>query len=363
MNGVITYDRERAYDGYTLLSETFRRPRRKDESSRAIWLIDMEGRPVHQWHVQSSLQSYCRLLPNGNLLYPTNDRSEVAHGTCGLRELDPDSNVVWQYRCRADHDCAILGNGNLMIHTITDNICPALGPELRRQPYIIEVTRDKELVWEWHGEEHLDELEQLLPREGWRHVMNRANGESAFDWAHSNTCQVIPPNATCEKEKATGGHVRFKPGNIFISYRTSDVIAVIDRDTGNIVWAWGPGVLDGQHKPHMLENGNVLIFDNGTLRGYSRVIELDPLTQQIEWEYTGNPRESFFSGYISSAQRLPNGNTLICDGRKSRLFEVTPEKDIVWEFINPFVNKNASQEIYRCLRYSPQYTETLLKKR
>jgi hypothetical protein len=236
-----------------------------------------------------------------------------------------------------------------------------LGRELKRQPYLIEITRDKELVWEWHGEQHIEELEYLLNPEQWKHVWNRIQGEFAFDWAHNNTCQVIGPNAAWEEEQATRNSKVFKPGNIFISYRSCDVIAVIDRDSGKIVWAWGPGELDGQHKPHMLESGNVLIFDNGTLRGYSRVIELNPLTKRIEWEYTSQPKVSFLSRYISSAQRLPNGNTLICEGAKGRLFEVTPEKDIVWDFVNPYGNESNRTNVYRCLRYSPEYVTALLQ--
>ena len=161
---------------------------------------------------------------------------------------------------------------------------------------------------------------------------------------------------------AAGQAPRFKPGNIVFSYRSCDVIGVIDRPSGEILWAWGPGVLDGQHKPHMLPNGNLLIFDNGTLRGYSRVIELNPLTEEIEWEYTATPREDFFSGYISGAQRLPNGNTLICEGGKAHLFEVTPEGEIVWDFRYPWHEEGGLGSIYRCLRYSPEYVQPLLER-
>jgi hypothetical protein len=237
---------------------------------------------------------------------------------------------------------------------------PELGPELKRHPHMLEITREKEVVWEWRGERHLAELEALLPPEGWEHFQERVHGRFSFDWAHNNTLQVIPPNATYDKEVAAGGPVRFKPGNIVFSYRSVDVIGVIDRETGEIVWAWGPGVIDGQHKPHVLTNGNVLIFDNGTLRGYSRVIEVNPLTEEIEWEYTAEPKESFLSRFISGAQRLPNGNTLICEGGKGHLFEVTPEKEVVWDFINPYHEAGGLESVYRCLRYSPEYVEPLL---
>ena len=65
---------------------------------------------------------------------------------------------------------------------------------------------------------------------------------------------------------------------------------------------------------------------------------------------------------LSSAQRLPNGNTLVCDGGNAHLFEVTPGKAIVWEFINPWHPDRASKSIYRCERYSPEYVAPLLDK-
>ncbi len=358
MPGVTRYDKSKAWKGYTLFCQTHWED---SGPERPIYLIDMEGNVAHKWQVQTTVQSYCHLLPNGNLLYPTHDRSEVAKGPFGIYELDPAGNVVWSLRCRTDHDFQVLPNGDLLIHTITENFCPALGPEEKRQPYMIEVNRRKELLWQWRGEEHLEELRELLGAGRWRHVMGRATGEFAFDWAHNNTLQVIPPNAACRKEKAAGQSPRFAPGNIVFSYRSNDVIGVIERPSGRIVWAWGPGVLDGQHKPHMLENGNILIFDNGTLRGFSRVIELNGLTERIEWEYTGEPKESFLSPYISGAQRLPNGNTLICEGAKSRLFEVTPEGQIVWDFVNPYQLETSPKNIYRCTRYSVDYVQPLLK--
>jgi hypothetical protein len=114
----------------------------------------------------------------------------------------------------------------------------------------------------------------------------------------------------------------------------------------------------------------VLLFDNGSHRRgqgvpYSRVIEIDPATNQIVWEYRGEPPFSFYSPVISSAERLPNGNTLICEGSAGRLFEVTPDKEIVWEYINPVFTPgagaagggplDASNAVFRAHRYGPDY--------
>jgi len=355
--GVQVYDSDKAFEGYTLYCQTFLDLDLDKGERGKINLIDMEGNIVHRWYAKTALQSFCRLLPDGNILYPTRDRSNLAEA--GLRELNPDSEVVWYYHCRIDHDYQVLDNGNLLLHTITDNMSPNLGKELKRQPYIIEITPDKELLWEWRGEDHVDEFKELLSKESWEFFWERVKGRYSFDWAHNNTCQVIGPNKTYEKEKEAGGPVRFKPGNIIFSYRSLDTIGVIERETGDIVWAWGPGVIDGQHKPHMLENGNILIYDNGTLRGYSRVIELNPLTEEIEWEYTSEPKSDFLSKFISGAQRLPNGNTLICEGSECHLFEVTPDKEIVWDYYSPS-DEESMGTVYRCLRYTEDEVQALL---
>ncbi len=354
--GVVKHDPERAWQGYTLYCESWEDPRQAPDGRAEINLIDMAGELVHRWYVQTALQSFCRLLPDGDLLYPTRDRSDIARA--GVRRLDPDSNVLWWYHCRVDHDYQVFDDGRLLLHTIRDHMWPQLGKGLKRCPYMVEIDDSQELLWEWHGEHHLEELQALLPPESWEHVWSRVNGEFAFDWAHNNTLQIIPPNETWEQGREDGDE-RFRPGNIVFSHRSLDVIGVIDRQTSEIVWAWGPGVIDGQHKPHMLANGNIMLFDNGTLRGFSRVIEVNPVTEEIEWEYRDESTDGFFSPYISGGQRLPNGNTLICEGGKSHLFEVTPEGDVVWDFVDPFHKEGGLGSIYRCLRYSEEYCRGL----
>ena len=140
------------------------------------------------------------------------------------------------------------------------------------------------------------------------------------------------------------------------------MIALLDIKTGDFVWKWGNSILSHQHSPSLLENGNILVFDNGCHRQglpFSKIIEINPNTNEIEWEYTGDPFISFFSSNISSCERLPNGNTLITEGAPGRIFEITHEKEIVWEYINPFevqgeapIPKNA---IFRSHRYDKNH--------
>ena len=135
-------------------------------------------------------------------------------------------------------------------------------------------------------------------------------------------------------------------------------------------WELGPPPLSGAHGVNPLANGNYLIFDNGPFRvdqmvtepssaaPFSRVLEVDPQTNNIVWTYTDPARASFWSPLISNAQRLPNGNTLINEGLFGRLFEVTPDGDTVWEYVDPYFGpdnvtpKAQHNGVFRAYRYT-----------
>lgn len=202
-------------------------------------------------------------------------------------------------------------------------------------------------------------------------------GFTETDWQHLNAASWVGPNKWYDL-----GDERFHPDNIIVDGRSSNLIAIIARHdhpkgkwkSGDIVWRVGPnygpgepehklGQLIGQHMAHIIPKGlpgagNVLVFDNGGLAGFgplmpglppywpnkyrsfTRVIEFNPRTLEVEWEYevpeaTAGERK-FFSWYIGGAQRLLNGNTLITDGANGRVFEVTKTGKVVWEFISPF---------------------------
>jgi len=128
---------------------------------------------------------------------------------------------------------------------------------------------------------------------------------------------------------------------VMVSFRNPSVVARVDRKTGGFVWKITRPTLSVQHDPSLLENGNVLVYNNGSRREdipliFSSVLEIEPSSGKVVWEYRDTSAMlSFFSSYISGAQRLPNGNTLITEGLPGRIFEVTPEREIVWEYINP----------------------------
>jgi outer membrane protein assembly factor BamB len=144
----------------------------------------------------------------------------------------------------------------------------------------------------------------------------------------------------------------FQEGFVLFAARSLNLIGVVDVEKEVLVWSWGENDLDWPHQPVLLASGNLLIFDNGSHRNYSRIIELDPLSGEIVWEYRADPQDAFFSIMMGGVQDLPNGNILITESTKGHVFEVTRDGTIVWEFYNPDVNevRDKRATIYRMRR-------------
>ena len=128
-------------------------------------------------------------------------------------------------------------------------------------------------------------------------------------------------------------------GLVLMSLRTTSGIIAVNKSNDEIVWKFLYPNVAQQHCPVETEDGTILCFDNGNIRPksihHSRILEFDPITQDVVWTYTDPMPASFFSPYMGSAQRLWNGNTFICESAFGRLFEVTSEGEIVWEYVIP----------------------------
>jgi hypothetical protein len=177
---------------------------------------------------------------------------------------------------------------------------------------IREVDRQGQRVWEWKAWEHLDP--QGFPIH---------SGFGRNHWPLVNGLGVAVD------------------GTVLMSLRVTSGVIGVDRASGRITLNIPPGVVSHQHAPVPLANGHLLIFDNGNFRAgqhvtHSRVVEIDPATQAIVWSYSDPRASDFYTPYMGQAQRLPNGNTHITESASGRLFEVTSNGEVVWEFILPW---------------------------
>ena len=327
LRGVVRHDRERAWQGVNLYTN--------DQDT--AYLMDMDGKRVHTWRLPETEHRHCEhaeLIDAGRLaVVCVND---------ALFVLDPRSNVLLEHRAKVHHDVAPLADGALIVPG------KSIRPYRWRMVYFDGLTwldRDGETLRTWSTWKHLESLRALHPASPLEEpgaplkLLSRS-----YDYYHLNTVESLPATALGERD------ARFRAGNLLLCMRHTALLVVIDQDTGEPVWSWGPGELDGPHQPTLLDNGHLLIFDNGTQRDHSRVIELDPVTLEVTWEYRGDPPESFHSKWRGSSQRLPNGNTLICEADRGHVFEVDPSGEMVWEFWSPEMRRDRRKGIYRFTR-------------
>lgn len=345
--GVTILDEERSYPGYNLY--TIR-------NQRAAELIDARGREVHRWHQKEDF-AWVRsvLLPNGDLLVVGDLPRDPATTTKRTAprfamRLNWDNEVIWKRKLSAHHDIVITPDDRIGVLTVRGRRPPGSPPSaIVVEDFVTLLNQDGEV-------EEERSLEQMLrARPDLFTFLPGGRGRRKWDPLHSNSLRWMTDESLATKDAI------YSLGNIIVCFRHQNSVAIFDWEKQEVVWTWGQGDLDEPHDAVVLDTGNILIFDNGPKRNWSRVLELDPLTKEIVWEYRAPTPRDFFSGARGGNQRLPNGNTLITESNKGRAFEVTPNGDIVWEFFVPHVgSKGHRQVIIRLYRYEIDLVEGLL---
>jgi len=343
--GLRAWDRERAFAGFTLFAPL--------SGGGEVYLIDMDGNVSHSWQMPYPPGNSGYLTERGTVFYngkitEQSDRfisRQVWKGGVVL-EADWNGRVLWEVRHPDHHHDGIrLRNGNVLLICLAQLPLHLASRVKGGRPgtehngemysdYLVEMTTDGRVIWEWRAWEYLDpETDGITVVQDTREA-----------WTHANGLAEMPN------------------GDIVVSFRHISTVIIIDRKTSQIIWKLGAPPLSGQHAPTPLANGNLLIFDNGPHRldhtmPFSRVVEIDMATKQMVWKYLEKRECEFFSPRISNARRLPNGNTLICEGDFGRFFEVTIDGDLVWEYVNPFFGdgpNGLNNRVFRAYRYSTE---------
>ena len=397
-----------AFEGYTLLSPV------EPTYDGPIPLVDMEGNLVHTWDLKGFPAV---MLPGGSVLGGDgylNDlplggsmRDVVQVGWDGAIELAySDFTVVPGVgsAARMAHDIQRAGNpvgyyapgqepdpeGSTLVLGFVERTAPDLAPGVVFDGVLYEIDFEGRVTWTWSAIDHIHEL-------GFRQAIFDDIARYGGHFLVLNAASRLGPN-----RHHRAGDPRFHPDNILINSRNQAFMAIVDRETGRIVWTLGPEYeseaeralepIIGAHQPHLIPEGlpgagNLLVLDNGFNSGYggspfvravveaiggilnlggadvgyryqrdySRVLELDPVTLEIIWAY--DPRlgdDLTWSPIVGGVQRLPNGNTLITSGFLGRVLEVTPDKRIVWDYESPY-RGTLTNTLYRATRVPPEY--------
>jgi len=233
--------------------------------------------------------------------------------------------------------------------------------------FVREVNPAGETVWEWHVWDHIGtgpyqfDINYILP--------NTLGGSGVYDWTHFNAVEYIE-----------------ETDQVLLNSRNFSEFYIIDHKTGKMVYRWGnPSAYGRGEAPSWLNNGDqmmfgnhnatylgrnrVQVFDNGSERpegNRSAVIEVDLRSGNIEWQYTAPSSNSFYTARQGGAQRLPNGNVFITSSNSGHLMEVTQDKEVVWDYVNPVTGQDsiacsiggfnrAFNMIHRAYRYGQDF--------
>ena len=310
-------------------------------------LIDLEGRVVRSWSADPcTYWSNAELFPNGDLA--------VTDGRGRLLWMTWNGDVRWEEALRAHHDQEVTPDGRIAVLTRGFRDIPEISTSHEVEDTVITLLdSDREVVGSMSLYDVLSENSI-----GFR-LLDRLVIKKRVDLMHANSVEWVRPETGWSTEP---GSV-YEPGNVLLSVRHQDTIVVVNWPRRELVWAWGQGEISAPHDATLLRNGNILLFDNGVASKRSRVVEIDPVTGTIDWEYDGGEDGRFYTAARGSAQRLPNGNTLAAVSDSGYAFEVTRDGSIAWEFWNPILNEKGQRAtIIRAKRYEAAMVDGLLNR-
>ncbi len=291
--------------------------------------IDMTGTEVHRWdfaltdawpglshpEIKPETVPWRRVVPleNGDLV-------GIWSGY-GIARITADSTLVWGHWLPVHHDLHVEPDGSIVALVARKRDRPDLYPE----PLI-----DDALVWlspDGFPTREISLLDAFERYEGWASIWDNRSVKDSNDVFHSNTVTVLDKDYT-------NLHPSFTKGRVLTSMRHLSAVALVDPDTETVVWAL-QGPFSHQHDPQLADDG-LWIFDNrGGRPKTSRMLRLDA-AGDILWKWTGDEQHRFFSKTCGHAQQLSNGNLLVVSSEQGAVFEVTPEKDVVWRYNVPF---------------------------
>ncbi|MBD3387450.1 MAG: hypothetical protein GF414_00755 [Candidatus Altiarchaeales archaeon] len=333
---VTGYDSGETYDNINLYCSV---------DAEDILFLDMYGNLIHSISAKGHGGcDFVEAIDDDNFILFTRNAT--------LLILDWDSNIKFLRAGTFHHDFDVSDSGELYLLTASFVNITEINPDgLTAVEYLVVLNSEGEITKKLDFSELILENRQLRELLKNREFKEYTDIENAFDATHTNAVEIIKNDVIAD------GKRMFKKGDVLFCMRNLDIIGVIDLEKEEIVWHWGEGFLEGPHHSSMLENGNILLFDNGKRRMYSRIIEYNPVDDEIEWEYVGNPPESFYTEFMGSVQRLPNGNTLVTETIKGHVFEVAADGNIVWEFWNPYITEDGKKRgtIYRMTRLTSDF--------
>ena len=317
------------------------------------FLLDQDGKVVHAWDFPFS-----KAWPDSPHLHRTPADWEMAiHGAsllpdggvvmnfdgAGMVKIDRCSRLVWSVPLETHHAIDVAPNGEILApgrHQLKQ-VGPGLpGVRVAEDGFVWDDTVVR-LAPDGTILDQTPMLELLLAngRAAELYANTRSNPDlpNTDDPLHLNDVEVL-------REDMAAAFPQFAAGDLLVSMRNINAIAVLDGKTLAVKW-WRTGPFIRQHDPDFLPNGHIMVFDNrmgGERRrfGQSRVLEIDPkdpVTTELVWSFTGSEEVPFYTDHRGKLQVLPNGNILVAESLAGRVFEIAREGGdikLVWQWVN-----------------------------
>ena len=319
--GVLVHDEERSEGGFVLLSHI---------PTATADLIDLEGRTLRRWEFEGAERLIrARLLSNGDLLAVTEEQTwqqmrqskQVEKEPRSLRRLDPSGAELWRLRSEWHHDARELEDGSLIALDSRTHLTDRGVSTRFRDELLTRLSADGEVL------ESRSLYEMLVGSPGTAGLLEPPLRGDVF---HANSFAWI------EGAALDADHPFFGGPAALVSVRELDLVTAFRWSDGEFLWSFGPGELLGQHEATLTQGGSVLLFDNGDQsRRYSRILTIDPRTNQIERDWSADSPETFYSGSRGTVQELPGGNLLVANSNAGEVFELDPGGAIVWHYRTP----------------------------
>jgi hypothetical protein len=293
-------------------------------------LLSLEGEIVRSWKDEPCHRwEHAELLPDGDLVVVGARLDEdtvddpIQTGRYIMR-LSWNGEVRWRSEISAHHDVSLTPDGKLLTLVLQRRRIPAIDPD--------NDVADDLMTWLSADGEVVESISlyDVLSSSTIPFPIQKAGGRGneahrLIDIFHCNSVRTASLPDLEDRSPIYGRDA------VLLTSRHQDELMILDWRRRQLLWHWGRGVLSGPHEASLLPNGNILVFDNGLSRGWSRVLELDPLAPAQPIQFApGSSR--FFSRVMGSCQRLPNGNTLIVHSEGCTAIELTPEGMPAWTY-------------------------------
>jgi outer membrane protein assembly factor BamB len=321
--GITRHDSARAFEGYNFYTSAH------DE---VAVLMDMRGEILHEWR-----KSFADVIEGPPPMGEGNERRWWRRGWLmengdivalntgmGVMRLDKDSNVLWVSPLYVHHDLFFREDGGYITLTREVHVVPRIHPT---RPIVEDMVVYLDVNGEVERSFSILEAFERSPFKDAALADITRQMKRKGDLFHTNSIVELDG-------RFADRHPAFAKGNLLLSFRYLDAIGIVNPETKTMRWLHR-SEFARQHDPKVLDNGNLLLFDNKGLGKASRILEIDPVTGETRWQYVGSDAEPFFTGTCGIADVLPNDNVLITESDNGRAFEVTRAGEIVWEFRSP----------------------------